>query len=243
MEKEIQSNQRGVQVKKLTINFLFFTIFALDSFAAQIRSVEDGSEFSAEISKIDTNRIKVVGDRVRSVKSNAGELEVSVEERLGEIYVRPTSMAENKPLNLFIITEQNFTYKALLYPKSIPSEQIIIRNDDAVVNSDADVAKVTKNSYEQQIISLLKAMRSKKKLEGYQIKSEKKYVDLGDLEMKKITTYKGQNFIGEIFTFKNSSNQLLNLEEKIFFKNGVRAVKIENSSLLPDEVTEILIVS
>ncbi|MSP34027.1 MAG: hypothetical protein EXR06_03890 [Rickettsiales bacterium] len=92
-------------------------------------------------------------------------------------------------------------------------------------------------------MALLKAMRAKSKLEGYQIRSEKKYVDLGDLEMKKITTYKGQNFIGEIFTIKNSTNQLLNLEEKFFFKNGVRAVKIGVQTLLPDESTEILIVS
>jgi len=229
-------------MKKIIISFCLACL-ANSAIAAQMRSVEDGSEFTAEISKIDTNRIKVVGDRVRSVKTNAGELEVSVEEKLGEIYVRPTSFAENKPLNLFIITEQNFTYKALLYPKSIPSEQIILRNDDVVLNSDVEVAKATKNSYEQQIIALLKAMRAKSKLEGYQIRGEKKYVDLGDLEMKKITTYKGQNFIGEIFTIKNSTNQLLNLEEKIFFKNGVRAVKIGNQTLLPDESTEILIVS
>ena len=230
-------------MKKIIISFCCLASLINSAIAAQMRSVEDGSEFTAEISKIDINRIKVVGDRVRSVKSNAEELVVSVEERLGEIYVRPASLAENKPLNLFIITEQNFTYKALLYPKSIPSEQIIIKNDDVVANSDAEVAKATKNSYEQQIIALLKAMRAKSKLEGYQIKSEKKYVDLGDLEMKKITTYKGQSFIGEVFTIKNSTNQLLNLEEKIFFKNGVRAVKIGNQTLLPDESTEILIVS
>lgn len=230
-------------MKKIIISFCLLITISEKVFAAQTRSVEDGSEFTAEISKLDTNRIKVVGDRVRSVKSNAGELEIAVEEKLGEIYVRPTVAAENKPLNLFIITEQNFTYKALLYPKSIPSEQIIIRNDDVVANSDIEIVKTSKNSYEQQILSLLKAMRTKTKLEGYQVRGESKYIDLGDLGMKKITTYKGQNFIGEIFVLKNSTNQLVNLEEKTFFKNGVRAVKIEKSVLMPDETTEIFIVS
>jgi type-F conjugative transfer system secretin TraK len=231
-------------MKKNIINFLIISILSVNvASATQMKYVEDGAEFTAEISKVDTNRIKVAGDRVRSVKANENELQIVVENKLGEIYVRPTTMAENKPINLFIITEQNFTYKGLLYPKSIPSEQIIIKNDDVVTNSDAEVVKSSKNSYEQQILSLLKAMRLKNKLEGYQIKNEKRSVDLGDLEMKKTITYKGQSFIGEIFTLKNSTNQLLNLEEKMFFKNGVRAVKIEKSTLLPDEVTEILIIS
>lgn len=213
------------------------------SMAAQTKMVEDGSEFSAEISKSDINRIKVVGDRIKDIKSNSGELEVSVEEKKGEIYIRPTTIAENRPLNLFIITEQGFTYKALLYPKAIPAEQILLRNDDVVTNSDVEVAKITKNSYEQQIIALIRAMREKKKVEGYQVKSDRKNLDLGDLDVRRISVYKGQNFIGEIFTLKNSTKTLISVEEKMFFKNGVRAVKIENPNLLPDESTEIFIVS
>jgi hypothetical protein len=65
------------------------------------------------------------------------------DDKLGEINVRTTSLGENKPLNLFIVTGQNFTYKCLLYPKAIPSEQIIIKNEDVVSNSDAEVARKT----------------------------------------------------------------------------------------------------
>ncbi len=214
-----------------------------EALAVQTKIVEDGAEFGADISKTDINRIKVVGDRIRDIKSNDGELVVSVEEKNGEIYIRPTSAAENRPLNLFIMTEQGFTYKALLYPKAIPAEQILLKNEDVVTNSDAEVAKITKNSYEQNIIALIKAMRAKKKIEGYQVRADRKNLDLGDLDLQRISVYKGQNFIGEIFILKNSSNNLLNLEEKMFFKNGVRAVKIDNSNLLPDESTEIFIVS
>lgn len=228
-------------MKKLIISILFLSLIN-EALATQNKTVEDGSEFTAQISKLDINRIKVVGDRVRSVKGNGGELEISLDEKLGEIYVRPTVMAENKPLNLFIITEQNFTYKALLYPKSIPSEQIIIRNDNVIDNNE-EVIKASNSSYEQSILSLLKAMRNKKKIQGYQINDKKKYIDLGELKMQTISTYKGQDLVGEIFTLKNSTDQILDLEEKMFFKNGVRAIKIEKSNLLPGELTEILIVS
>lgn len=226
--------------------FLTATTVSNIANAAQNRQMEDGDEQSADISKQDINRIKLVGDRIRSTKFNAGELEISQDDNLGEIYLRPTKFAENKPLNLFIITEQNFTYKLLLYPKSVPSEQIIIRNDAVVANSDIEVSKIAKNSYQQQIISLIKAMRSKSKLESYQISNTKKYnrsIDLGDIEMKRTATYKGQSFIGESFILVNDSNKIITLEEKIFFKNGVRAIKIENPNLLPNEATEIFIVS
>ena len=74
------------------------------------------------------------------IKNNEGELTISRDDNLGEIYIRTTSLGENKPLNLFLVTEQDFTYKGLLYPKTIPSEQII-KNEDTVSNGDAEVAR------------------------------------------------------------------------------------------------------
>ena len=227
----------------VNLAFLFGLLVSEVALATQVKSVEDGEEFTAEISKTEINRIKVSGDRIRSIQNNEGELTISRDDKLGEIYIRTTAFTENKPLNLFIVTEQNFTYKALLYPKAIPSEQIIIKNENVVANSDAEVAKVTKNSYQTQIIALLKAMRLKTKLEGYVIKQERYYIDLGDIGMRRISTYKGQNFIGETFLLKNSTSRVIPVEEKMFFKNGVRAIKIEKQELLPDEVTEIFVVS
>lgn len=227
----------------VNLAFLFGLLTSDLALATQVKSVEDGEEFTAEISKSEINRIKVSGDRIRSIQNNEGELTISRDDKLGEIYIRTTAFTENKPLNLFIVTEQNFTYKALLYPKAIPSEQIIIKNENVVANSDAEVAKVTKNSYQTQIIALLKAMRLKTKIEGYAIKQERYYIDLGDIAMRRISTYKGQNFIGETFILKNSTSRVIPVEEKMFFKNGVRAIKIEKQELLPNEVTEIFVVS
>ena len=211
--------------------------------AAQVRQMEDNDEQSADISKQDINRIKLVGDRIRSTKFDLAELKVSQDDALGEIYIQLLRPGQTKPLNIFITSEQNFTYKLILYPKAIPAEQILIKNDSAVVSSDSEVSKTTKNSYQQQIIALLKAMRNKSKLESYQISNSKKSIDLGDIEMKRLSTYKGQNFIGESFILINDSNKILNLEEKMFFKNGTRAIKIEKPILLPNEATEIFIVS
>ncbi len=229
--------------KLYLLTFLASLTISSSSFAAQMKDMEDGDEAVAEISKSDINRIKLSGDRIRATNANAGEMEISKDNITGEIFIRATKYSENKPLNIFITSEQNFTYKLLLYPKAIPAEQIIIKNDAVVSHADEDVAKISKNSYQQQIIALLKAMRTKSKLEQYQISNLRKNIDLGDLTLKRTSTYKGQNFIGETFLLINDSNKVLELEEKMFFKNGVRAIKIENPMLLPDEATEIFIVS
>ena len=226
-----------------SLTTMIFLAVSNVSNAAQVRQMEDNDEQSADISKQDINRIKLVGDRIRSTKFDLAELKVSQDDALGEIYIQLLRPGQTKPLNIFITSEQNFTYKLILYPKAIPAEQILIKNDSAVVSSDSEVSKTTKNSYQQQIIALLKAMRNKSKLESYQISNSKKSIDLGDIEMKRLSTYKGQNFIGESFILINDSNKILNLEEKMFFKNGTRAIKIEKPILLPNEATEIFIVS
>lgn len=60
--------------------FLLTVLFSTSSYANQIKEVEDGDEFEAQISKTDINRIKIVGDRIRNIKANPGELEVSRED-------------------------------------------------------------------------------------------------------------------------------------------------------------------
>lgn len=233
-------------MKKHLFNTILLTVLHLTAFsvyAAQEKIVEDGDEFTAEISAIDLNRIKVAGDRIRNIKGNPGEIvDPIIDSRTGDAFVK-LPYPGHKPVNVFIVTEKDFTYKGTLFPKSLPSEQIILRNDRAAINNSTEVIKSSRNSYENQIISLMKGMRDKKSLDGYQVKNQSKYVDLGDLSMRRSSIYKGQNFVGEIFILKNSSSKVINLEADFFYKNGVKAVKIENSNLLPDESTEIYIVS
>ena len=79
-------------------------------------------------------------------------------------------------------------------------------------------------------------------IENYQIKRNSKYVDLGDLSMRRSEIYKGLNMTGEIYIIKNSTKQIFNLDEKFFYKNGVKAIKIEKRELLPSEQSQVFII-
>jgi hypothetical protein len=88
----------------------------------------------------------------------------------------------------------------------------------------------------------MNAMRRGQKIENYQIKRNSKYIDLGDLSMKRSEIYKGVNMTGEVYIIKNSTKQILNLDEKFFYKNGVKAIKIEKRELLPSEQSQVFII-
>jgi hypothetical protein len=47
---------------------------------------------------------------------------------------------------------------------------------------------------------------------------------------------------GEVYIIKNSTKQILNLDEKFFYKNGVKAIKIEKRELLPSEQSQVFII-
>ncbi len=233
-------------------NSLFLAILCLISLfcssanAIQTIYVEGDSKFSASISGREANRIKVENDRIKAIKANSGEVSISKEEKLGEVYIKPNQGFTQRPINLFIITEKGYTYQALLLPKSIPSEQIILKNDSDLLTTNDKPIFESKGSYRNRVIELLKAMRVRAKVEGYSMQESRRYVDLGDIEIKRIMSYKSKdkgNLSGEVFNFKNDTRQLIQLEEKMFFKDGVRAIKIEKQTLLPDESTEIFIVS
>jgi len=217
-------------------------IFANEAMAIQNKEVNDGDEFNAVISRNDLNRIKVVNDKIRDIKSNNQELDLNVDEKNGEVYLRVASAYENKPINIFILTQQNQTYKGILYPKLIPAEQIILNNENIGLANNYLNKMNNKNSYEKEILELMNAMRRGQKIENYQIKRNSKYIDLGDLSMKRSEIYKGVNMAGEVYIIKNSTKQILNLDEKFFYKNGVKAIKIEKRELLPNEQSQVFII-
>jgi type-F conjugative transfer system secretin TraK len=217
-------------------------IFANEAMAIQNKEVNDGDEFNAVISRNDLNRIKVVNDKIRDIKSNNQELDLNVDEKNGEVYLRVASAYENKPINIFILTQQNQTYKGILYPKLIPAEQIILNNENIGLANNYLNKNNNKNSYEKEILELMNVMRRGQKIENYQIKRNSKYIDLGDLSMKRSEIYKGVNMTGEVYIIKNSTKQILNLDEKFFYKNGVKAIKIEKRELLPSEQSQVFII-
>lgn len=162
-------------------------------------------EIQAFIARDELSRIKVLNDRIKSVRNNDGEVEVVEDVNLGEIYIRPNG---NNPLNMFVTTERNNTYKLLLLPKKAPSEQIFIKSLEEILNSDGSEAgsngNKIKDSFKEHIIALLRAMSEEKEIAGFKKVKTQKIVELSGQELKATLIYAGAHLKGQVFEVENN---------------------------------------
>lgn len=224
------------------IAVILFVLFANQAHALQIKEVYEGVEIHANISSNDINRIKVIDDKIRSVRGNAGEIEITKDPELGEVYIRVAKRGYKKPINLFVTTEKNSTYKLLLSPVSIPSEQIFLRN----LTTTTEIEKnKTPSSYKQKLIALYKSMSGQDGgYKNFDVKNLKGKYDLTEaLEVKNLKRYQGEDFRGDVIEIKNSSSEDIFFNEDVFKGRGVAAVKIDSMLLAPKEKTLAYVIS
>lgn len=239
---------RVVIITTILINNLT-TSFNLANATAYIKEVDEASETSVNISSKDLNRIKVIGDKIKHIKSSEGEIIISPINELGDVYIKIVD-ASIQSASVFIITEKGYTYKLLLKPKDMPSNQIILKNSSALSNI-SDTTKQSTNSEnnlspgsdtteKQQILELIKSMQNNTLPETtkYETYSESgTYLKTKELEVKKLTLYKGETFTGLILKVKNRSDEKdITLLERTFEREGVRAVLLE-SNIIPKSET------
>ena len=220
---------------------LFLTMYTFEASATQILDASGDAELSGVIARDELSRIKVISDRIASVKSNEGMVEILDDAKLGEVYIRP-SRSTNDPVNLFITTEQGYTYKLLLLPQSIPSEQVFIKNDEAVIKSIKEQTS-TDDTYKEEIVALIKGMRGENKVEGYIRKLHTERKQIGKYKLKKTATYRGKDLKGEVFEFKNAKKEPLILDYEDFTNNRTRAISLDEMNIDASQVTKIYIIS
>lgn len=230
---------------KLTLIFtLIFTFYSHILFGAQIKEVVDGSELALHISNRDLNRIKVIGDKILSLKYPNDDLTLSAVDELGEVYIRP-SRNDVEKIAVFVITEKGYTYKLTLLPKNISSTQIILKNNslNSPLKEKQEIALDT--TEKNEVLELIKFMRTNTLSENskYKIQSiSGTWFKSKKIIAKKALIYQGEAFTGLVLTLKNKVNDTLHISEKTFFKKGVRAVSLETNTLDPKSEINLYIV-
>ena len=206
---------------------LFASLSFGNASAMQIKDSASDGIINATISGIDLNRIKVISDRISSVRHNDGELEVLQDVSKGEIYVRTNA---TDPISLFITTEKDYTYQILLVPKKVPSEQIFIKNEEAILDSISEEV-IGSDSYKESISDLISAMRSEEELEGYtRIRKQ------GQSGRKKLLiSYEGEFYMGEVYRYKHEGFRKKRVSE--LFKDYLAISSDKNEVYGGDEVT------
>ncbi len=222
---------------------LLLWILPYTASASQIKIAADGAEIVGKISKAEINRITLIGDKVKSVKSNKGGYEFSNDSSSGDVYLNGGNGGTEEPLNVFIISQRGYTYKLLLTPMDIPSEQIFIKNH-AITNDEEVASQREPLPYTQEIVDLFKAMKKGDLEAGYTVKtlSESHFAKNG-MKIMLLSTYTGSKYTGIIYELKNKGTEPVPLSEKDFATKKVRAVKFDSTVIGAGETINIYIVA
>lgn len=207
--------------------------------ALQILEGGDGQSLVAKISQKEVTRLTVEGSRIKRVTGNPGEFWLEKDEEKGQIYLRPSSEANTKPINLFVSTERG-TFMLLLQPVDLPAETIVIRP----LSGTREASRIERStSHVRTIKNLLLAMASDTLPRDMEIRELAREVALWkDTRLTLSRTYLGQIIVGEKYLLTNVGNSVMSITEPELYKAGVMAIALDNGRLNAGESTNVFIV-
>lgn len=212
---------------------------SLPASAIQILEGVDGQTLVGKIAQKELTRVTVERGRIKKVTGNAGEFLLEKDEDKGQIYIRPTTEAATKPINLFITTDRA-TFTLLLQPVDLPAETIVIK-DRAARNESTRVER--SSAYLRVIKNLLLAMASDTLPRDMEVREMAKEVGLWKEARLLLTrTYLGQALTGEKYVLTNVSSKSMVIAEQELYQAGVIAVSVENLNLRPDESSNVFVI-
>lgn len=224
------------QTKKILL--IFLTCWISTSFALTQFDSEDNQTISASISTSELNQISVSNDRIQSVRGLDGRYDLTKDEKEGMIFIKPTEANQNKPLSLFITTEEGRSYGLHLTPKKQTAEIIQI---NPLTPSKTEKPIFEKElPYEDTLLQLFQAMIHNETPQDFIVKNEN-YPALGIhssyLSWQRIRTYHGNGLIGDIWCLCNRGKQPIHLNPLKFYNDNVRAISFRDDVLMPNSNT------
>lgn len=248
-----------MKIKTLSINtflivFILMLVFSV-SVQAKDYSVQDNGEVEVVISRENVNRFKIFYDRIKDIRANPDELIIESDKVSGELFLRPVFGKNN--IDAFIKTEKGSTYKIIFKVKDIPAQQIFINKNDFTLQNyaDADILRREKlklidenlyfdfqDNYKLSAINLIRAMSSSVSLKEFAPvdRGLQKILNYKDFKVEWLVSYiknDKSGISGEVAKITNTSKKKIELTEDMFFRNGIRAVRLEKLELEPDEST------
>ena len=198
---------------------------------AQEFTVHNNAEIKAIASKAEITRL-AFDSSVLEIHALSEELEYAINGR--DIYLRLTT---EKPVNFFVKTEDEMTYKLILVASDIPSTQVFIHKFAVIDKSQTEYFNQVSPELKTRIAKLIEVTLNPTKYLGFNIipKNLNLFSPVKDLKMKLVAQVSGNKLIAEKIYLRNSSykSQKLNLKE--FISSEYLAVYLSKAELLPKE--------
>ncbi|GAB2855770.1 hypothetical protein GCM10027277_25420 [Pseudoduganella ginsengisoli] len=254
----------------LPLGLMCWTICA---YAGQSRDVRDGETMEAAIASDAPTRIRLVGQRIINVVGNIhstsncdgtgqaaagpqataqlaspavnprGDVMLNCDLDKGEIYVRPVTSNQSKPINLFV-SSPRATYNLLLRPAQMTSETLVLRDRRLDAGEAAPKASRQRAAgHVRAMKEMLVAMVGGRETASVQVDRMDVARPLWqEADLRLIRKHQGSALVGETYRLRNTGATTMVLAEQEFDRDGVMAVAIEQHNVRPGESTLVYVI-
>jgi len=224
--------------------------------ALQVLEAMEGQTVLGRLSSKELTRIAVEGGRIRKVTGQGGEFLMEKDEEQGQIFIRPTSSENSRPINLFVTLEaegEPLTVGLLLQPVDIPADTIMLRPTGSLGsrknsvhgNGQAEVSRPEPRSprHVRQLKNLLVVMADNQETPDFEVREVRQEQPLWvGTRLVLQRQWLGDGLVGERYRLANIGPQPLRVHEPHLFKPGVMAVSVEHDRLEPGQVTALFVI-
>ena len=205
----------------------------------QTLMMNENKRIEAFISADSMNRLAVANDRITQIFGDEGTFESQHDDITGQIFLKPTAENGTKILSVTIITENGQTQDLVLKPRGKRPATVILKKSAEVADEKIPLDKGL--PYVEQMMVVLKQAVSgqlplkegesisREAPEGYQISYK--------------SSYQCANGSVHVFEVKNTTETDIQIDDKLFFRPGDRALAIRASLLRKGAATEMYVLS
>ncbi len=196
-------------IKRKTITIAAL-VLCTQAVAGQNFKLMDGDSIEAAISPSHLNRIYLKNDRIEGVKSLDGQFHGEHDERSGELYIKPTLTHIDKPMHLYLSSEQGFSYSVTLLP-NVDTPQTLMLDNRQAQKPDAGT-----QDDQDEVHQLLAAMHSGKGNDDFvrqNLSREVLQTVRNELAVSHIANFWGNDYFGEVLVVTNDSRRAKILHE------------------------------
>jgi type-F conjugative transfer system secretin TraK len=223
-----------------TIVVILILITSLSAHAGINKIVKHTETITLDLSIKDPNVLSVKNDRVSEYLVAKNAIVGSVDSKSGVFNLKPTAAYYERPFSLVIFTELGFRYTIIINPKRIPTQDIVL------VNNDVSIVKTNQtNSVFAKASGLIKAMINDADLDGFisqdhKDNADKKEYPIGDNSSYQIVKkYHGETMSGEVLILANNISSAISIKEEDFYMSNVVAVSLSDFNIQPNQEGKI----
>ena len=230
-------NQK-IRLALIYVTMLLSFVANAQNLAEQKFTIYNNGEVKAFASKTEITRL-AFEQPVIEIHAISEEIEYAINGN--DIYLRLNS---DKPVNFFVKTEDEMTYKFLLIAQDIPATQVFIHNKQLKLIDHAKTEYFGQVSLElkTRIAKILEVTLSPTKYLGFDITSKNLNLvsPIKALKMKLIGQVTGNRLVAEKIYLTNKSDQPQKLNLKDFASKEYLLVYLSKTELLPKEECVII---